>query len=305
MLQTLASCGRFFVSGASDEAIRVFNVEKMTDLGTLFEHTGSITALAFHQKSHLFSASEDGCICIWRTKDWEMLTSLKATEPVTTMAVHDSGRMLLASYKNRVIRMWDLVKGRCSWKKNLPQGGDIIVWGPSPQVEFAVAAGPTVTCYQDGEITFTLDNEAPVLSMVSVKEFEILICGTADGRLVIWSCKDGTRTAVLGAHTERIRSLQYHEADGACYLVTASSSGILKMWEVVSSKLLRMVQETQVDCRLTAMCLLNGPPEKPKPLPKKKSGKSILKSAPTPDPLPKGIEKKQAKKKVNKIKGAK
>ena len=75
---------------------RVFNLDTLIDLGTLYEHTGAlarrqqtdvlmvsslsgtITALAFHKKQHMFSGSEDGSICIWRCKDWEMLTSLKA-----------------------------------------------------------------------------------------------------------------------------------------------------------------------------------------------------------------------------------
>eukprot|EP00656_Telonema_subtile_P048191 TRINITY_DN5671_c0_g1_i3.p1 TRINITY_DN5671_c0_g1~~TRINITY_DN5671_c0_g1_i3.p1 ORF type:complete len:386 (+),score=77.62 TRINITY_DN5671_c0_g1_i3:199-1356(+) len=302
-VKTLAGCGKYFVSGATDESIRVFNMQTLKDLGTLFHHTGTITALAFHKRSHLFSGSEDGTICVWRTRDWEMLTALQAQEPVVDIALHESGRLLLATYKNRVIRMWDLVKGRCGWKKNLPKVGEIVVWGNTPETEFAVAAGSTVTCYQDGQVTFTMENEAPVLAMVSIPQFNLLICGTADGRIQMWSCVDGTRTAVLGAHQERIRSLEMNVEDGACYLVSASSSGILKMWEIVSPKLLRMVQEVNVDCRLTAMCLANEVQEEVKPPRKRKSDKietpkSILKTrapAATEEEAPKAAKKKKTK----------
>lgn len=38
---------------------------------------GSITCLEFH-KSHLLSGGEDGLLCVWSTKKWECVKSIRA-----------------------------------------------------------------------------------------------------------------------------------------------------------------------------------------------------------------------------------
>ena len=39
----------------------------------------------------------------------------------------------------------------------------------------------------------------------------------------------------------RIRSVLVHDLEGVTYMVSADTEGILKMWEIVSPKLLRCV----------------------------------------------------------------
>lgn len=39
---------------------------------------GTITCLEFYGTAHLLSGAEDGLICIWNTKRWECLKSIKA-----------------------------------------------------------------------------------------------------------------------------------------------------------------------------------------------------------------------------------
>jgi len=100
-IKTLGIGGRYLASGSTDEIIkffffffsfflfccfnsineikiRLYDVHKRVELGSLFQHNGSLTSLVFHKNTHLLSASEDGSICIWRTSDWECLKVLKA-----------------------------------------------------------------------------------------------------------------------------------------------------------------------------------------------------------------------------------
>ncbi|KAJ2464825.1 60s ribosome biogenesis protein mak11, partial [Coemansia sp. RSA 2320] len=86
--------GRYLASGSTDEVVKLYDLKKRVELGSLHEHKGSITALQFHGHSHLLSASEDGAICIFRTKDWEPLKVLKGHKgSVTSMAIHPSGKL--------------------------------------------------------------------------------------------------------------------------------------------------------------------------------------------------------------------
>ena len=47
---------------------------------------GSITALAFQGSTHMLSASEDGTLAIWRTRDWECLKVLRGHKCVRGFA---------------------------------------------------------------------------------------------------------------------------------------------------------------------------------------------------------------------------
>ena len=71
---------------------RVYNISKKTELGTLLQHDGTITALQFCGKAHLLSGSEDGMICIWQTVDWVCMKTLVGHKAgINSITVHPSG----------------------------------------------------------------------------------------------------------------------------------------------------------------------------------------------------------------------
>ena len=96
---------RFLATGSSDERINVYSVStappKVTgkanlpslagntitensrnrSLGSLIHHDRAITCLEFPAKGKLFSSAEDNTIAISRTRDWTVLSSIKAPIP--------------------------------------------------------------------------------------------------------------------------------------------------------------------------------------------------------------------------------
>ena len=88
-----------------------------------FVLTGSITHLSFSTRSHLFTASDDGTICIFRARDWVLLRSMKGHKgSVNCVAVHPSGKVGLSVGKDRTLRMWDLMRGKGSASTKLGKG---------------------------------------------------------------------------------------------------------------------------------------------------------------------------------------
>lgn len=76
-IRTVAIGGHFLASGSTDEIIRLYDVKKRKEYGSLGgQHTGDITDIQFHGK-YMLTGSEDKMICLWRTKDWEYLKTLK------------------------------------------------------------------------------------------------------------------------------------------------------------------------------------------------------------------------------------
>ncbi|KAI6087183.1 WD40 repeat-like protein [Hypoxylon rubiginosum] len=143
-------------SGSSDERINVYNISahpparkhqdalssvmprkilensKNRELGTLLHHSSTITKLAFPTKSKLISASEDSTIAVTRTRDWSLLSSIKAPIPkplgrpsgdtaalgatpagVNDFAVHPSMKLMISvSRGERCMRLWNLMTAK-------------------------------------------------------------------------------------------------------------------------------------------------------------------------------------------------
>jgi protein MAK11 len=88
-------------------------LRKRKELGSLLQHEGSITTIQFFSKTYMFSGSEDGTICIWRTKDWECLKILKGHKGrVNSLAIHPSGKIALSVSIDKTVRLWNLLTGQ-------------------------------------------------------------------------------------------------------------------------------------------------------------------------------------------------
>ncbi|KAL2205100.1 WD40 repeat-like protein [Sarocladium strictum] len=188
----------FLASGSTDERVNVYNLSahppsmkkqdilakvaprpirenrKNRELGTLLHHASTVTALEFPTRSKLLSASEDSTIGVTRTRDWSLLSSVKAPIPmplgrpsgdtapfggtpagVNDFAVHPSMKVMLSVSKSeRCMRLWNLLTGKKAGVLNFDRGmlaevgerrhatgeGRKVVWGNvDEEDEFAVA----------------------------------------------------------------------------------------------------------------------------------------------------------------------
>ncbi|TAQ84663.1 hypothetical protein B7494_g7001 [Chlorociboria aeruginascens] len=105
---------------------------KNRELGSLLHHSSSITALCFPTRSKLLSSAEDSTIAITRTRDWSLLSTIKAPIPkqlgrpsgdtaplggapsgVNDFAVHPSMKLMISVGKGeKCMRLWNLVTGK-------------------------------------------------------------------------------------------------------------------------------------------------------------------------------------------------
>src|SRR5271170_6347247 len=138
-IKCLAANDRYLVSGGSDEIIkypptplfsnnRIYDLKKRKDLGSLVQHNGAITALQFYSRTHLLSASEDGTICIWRTRDWECMATMKGHKGrVNGLCVHPTGKIAISVGKDRALRLWNLMTGRKASANKLGEGSVLFI----------------------------------------------------------------------------------------------------------------------------------------------------------------------------------
>jgi protein MAK11 len=136
------------VTGGMDDTIKIFDLASYYEMGSLLQHTTAITSMCFYGDEssvklggstcprNLLSGSLDGNICIWDSYLWVHLKTLKAHKKgVNDLSIHPSGRLALSVGRDHQLSMFDLIKGRCTFKSNLQKeataiefnskGGDI------------------------------------------------------------------------------------------------------------------------------------------------------------------------------------
>ncbi|KAI6248388.1 hypothetical protein HI914_03262 [Erysiphe necator] len=102
------------------------------ELGSLLHHSGAITAMCFPNRGKLLTSAEDRQISIIRTRDWNVLCSIKSPAPkqagrpsgdtapmggapngINDFAIHPSLKIMISVGKGeRCMRLWNLVTGK-------------------------------------------------------------------------------------------------------------------------------------------------------------------------------------------------
>ncbi|KAI9818129.1 MAG: hypothetical protein M1827_000754 [Pycnora praestabilis] len=158
---------------------------KNRELGSLLHHSSTISALHFPTRSKLLSAAEDNTIAVTRTRDWTVLSSIKAPIPkalgrpsgdtaplggapagVNDFAVHPSMKLMVSVGKGeKCMRLWNLVTGKkasvLNFGKEILQGVEEGRWGSGEgrKVEWNGKGEEFVVGFERGAVVFGLDSK--------------------------------------------------------------------------------------------------------------------------------------------------
>lgn len=150
------------------------------ELGSLNHHGGSINALHFPTRSKLLSAAEDNTIAVARTKDWTVLSTIKAPIPkahgrpsgdtapvggnpagVNDFAIHPSLKLMVSVGKGeKCMRLWNLITGKkagvLNFERDLLQGVGEGRWasGEGRRVEWNSLGEEFVIAFDRGCLVF-------------------------------------------------------------------------------------------------------------------------------------------------------
>lgn len=150
------------------------------ELGSLQHHNSSINVLHFSTRSKLLSAAEDNTIAVTRTRDWTVLSTIKAPVPkahgrpsgdtapyggtpagVNDFAVHPSLKLMVSVGKGeKCMRLWNLVTGKkagvLNFERRLLQDIGEGRWacGEGRKVEWNSLGEEFVVCFEKGAVVF-------------------------------------------------------------------------------------------------------------------------------------------------------
>ncbi|KAF1430192.1 p21-activated protein kinase-interacting protein 1-like, partial [Spheniscus humboldti] len=258
-LSAVAVNNRYVVTGSRDETIQIYDMKKKIEHGALLQHNGTITCLEFYGTAHLLSGAEDGLICIWNTKRWECLKSIKAHKGhVTSLSIHPSGKLALSVGTDKTLRTWNLVEGRSAFIKNLKQNAHIIKWSPDGE-RYVTVTTNKVDIYKldTASITGTITTEKRVSSLRFITDSILAIAGD-DEIIRFYSCDSQKCLCEFKAHENRIKDIYSFEKEGQHVIVTASSDGYIKMWSLDLNKIKdvpSLLCEVNTKARLTCLAV--------------------------------------------------
>lgn len=267
---------RYLVSGSNDEHIRIYDLQKRKELGTLLQHQGSITALRFSEtedKSNnkwLLSASEDHKIIIWRVKDWENFGTLKGhTARINDLDIHPSSRIAVSVSDDHSIRLWNLMtvkKAAVLKLRNYNQNGQCVRWLGNNGEYFAVALLNKVLIYStsNAKVHYELDTDRKTILhiervLLSENKDEYLCVGISDGNIQFYPTKQlfldepdikEPDFSLLG-HTNRVKDFKFYQNEFGTYLVSIGSDGKIVVWDMKDRE-----QVAVYDCGERLNCLV-------------------------------------------------
>ena len=67
--------------GGSEEIIKVFDVNRKKETALLEAHSGTINIITSYE-GFVLTAGDDGKICIWKTKTWDLVHTFNAQNAV-------------------------------------------------------------------------------------------------------------------------------------------------------------------------------------------------------------------------------
>ncbi|KAG0167576.1 hypothetical protein DFQ28_011592 [Apophysomyces sp. BC1034] len=243
-IRTVAVGRNFLASGSTDEIIRLYDVKKRKEYGSLGgHHQGDVTDIQFHGK-YMLSASEDHTLCLWRTKDWEYLKTFKGHKGrINSVAIHPTGKIALSVASDKTVIVWNLMTARKASVNKLGRDEGLVVQWNNDGSKYAIMFDRKINIYNvsDAKVALTIEHRSRFLCMKyyysSKTEKEYIITGSEDKIARIWDPTSGDCVAELTGHKLRVKTMSLIKSNPSAdhsisVLITASSDGVIKCWDV-------------------------------------------------------------------------
>ncbi|CAI9102805.1 OLC1v1001150C1 [Oldenlandia corymbosa var. corymbosa] len=269
-IKCAAVAGSAAVTGGSDDTIKIYDLSTYSEIGSL-HHTSSITSLSFFTPTsspislprNLIAAAEDGAVIIYDADPFVHLKTVKNVHKkgVNDISIHPSGRLALSVGRDECLAMVNLVRGRRSFCCRLGKEASIVRFSDGGDKFFMVVDDKiSVHESEDAKIFCELDSKKRVLCAASGSN-GILFTGGEDRSIIAWDTNSGkVAYSIEDAHSARVKGIVVlSESDGGayknspCIVASASSDGVIRVWDVRMTYKSSPLSESETKSRLTCL----------------------------------------------------
>ena len=199
--------GQFLASGGNDHVVRIWNLTDMQASQVLKGHTARLWSLAFSPNGELLvSGADDESIHVWDFNTGNLLRVIPhCAKGLKSVAFHPNGQWIVSCCEqDSYLRLWDVHTGELV--DSLPSRSN----------------GPT-------SVGFNATGS-------------LLVCGGRDGSVELWQVAEGQRPQYLRRLMGHHHSISVIALSGSDLLATLSYGEDIKLWNVASGKLLRVIK---------------------------------------------------------------
>ncbi|EEF28003.1 pak inhibitor skb15, putative [Ricinus communis] len=247
-ITTAAASGPVAASGSADDTIHVYDIPSAASLGSLHDHSASITALSFYTPPslsfprNLISAAADGSVCIFDADPFVHLKTVSAHKKgVNDLTIHPSGKLALSVGRDECLAMLNLVRGRRSFFCRLGKEASLVKFDIDGD-KFFMVTECTIGIHQseDAKLVTELECSKRVLC-AAPGENGVLFTGGEDRNVTAWDTNSGKIAyCIEGAHSARVKGIVVLNrndgggggGDDPYLLASASSDGVIRVWDV-------------------------------------------------------------------------
>ncbi|KAF3449967.1 hypothetical protein FNV43_RR06046 [Rhamnella rubrinervis] len=214
-ITTVAAAGPAAASGGYDDTIQLYDLYTSSSLGSLHDHSASITSLSFFSPPHLsfprnlISAAGDGSVCIYDADPFVLLKTLRPhKKAINDLSVHPSGKLALTVGHDECLAMINLVRGRRSFFCKMGREASLVKFDSGGD-KFYMAMEEKISVHEaeDAKIVCELDNQKRVLCAAS-GESGLLFAGGEDRKITAWDTNSGkVAYCIEDAHSARVKGI--------------------------------------------------------------------------------------------------
>eukprot|EP00158_Paraphelidium_tribonemae_P004343 Partr_v1_DN26701_c0_g1_i2_m8850 putative WD repeat domain 18 len=203
--------GLFYAAGTSKGEFTIWDASTGENLRTTSSHYKPIVALSFLD-NFVISVGEDSIINIWNLGDLvdegcrnvaPYKSIMEHTDVITSLHNCLAGQRFITSSRDRSVRMWDTITGKCTMCLFFPYAVTSCLVNPQETLLFAgcdngslyrvnifpsIHTASDIIHASDGEITLDVQNahEGPVTNLALSTDANVLFTSGADGAISKW-----------------------------------------------------------------------------------------------------------------------
>lgn len=226
--------GSRVVTGASDDAVRLWDTATGNCLGQARGHTGTAYGLAWSPNGLQFASLSSEMIRIWDARTLEIVLRLPSHAGQTYgLSWSPDGRWLVSSSNDRTLRLWDATTG--ALVKQGDRGGTSNSWQVchSPDGRHvASASDKEVSICSALEFTEKRILPGPTSAMYCVAwspDSRLVAAGSGDRTIRIWDAATRSEVAKFESAAGWVWRLAW-SSDGA-FLASAHSGAFVRLWD--------------------------------------------------------------------------
>jgi len=189
--------GRTVITASFDFTARLWDFGSQTEVAVLDAHEGPVTSAVFTPDGkYAVTTSDDATAIIWDVPSGKLVRRLTGHgHKVMAAAVSPDSRRVVTGSWDKSLRIWDLATGKA---------------------------------------VRVITHSAPINDVAFVNGGTWVAAGGHDGKVGIWSIKDGRLQRVLEGHRQGITKM--NTLPGGARLLTASIDRTLRVWDVKSGE---------------------------------------------------------------------